>query len=77
MHGMSPEQTAVVKKLATALKTQPFTIGLAADKASVDAKVSEKMFPDLCALGVLRCPVNDGGMALYELSLEVVQNIGS
>ncbi len=76
MHGMNSEQTALVKKLAIALKTQPFTIGTACDKAGVNAAHCEEDFPQLCKLGVLRCPDNDGGMALYQIALEVVNNVG-
>lgn len=72
MHGMTHEQSALVEKLRAALREQPFTIGLACDKAGVGMEDCLELFPQLCQLGVLRCPVNDGGMALYQLALEVV-----
>jgi len=75
MHGMNGEQTELVKKLSTSLKATPFTVGMACDKAGVHEEHCLEIFPQLCDLGVLRCPVNDGGMKLYEIALEVVENI--
>lgn len=74
MHGMNDAQAALIKKIVVAVKDQPFTIGLVCDKAGVAAVACEKEFPQLCKLGVLRCPVNDGGMHLYQVALEVVMH---
>jgi len=75
MHGMTAQETKLVNSLVVAFGDKTFTIGLAADKAGSSAEDCEKLFPKLCALGVLRCPVNDGGMALYQIALEVVLHV--
>jgi len=66
MHGMNEIQAKLASKVYLAVREVPFTIGDACDKAGADVKLLEAEFPKLCVLGVLRCPVNDGGMALYQ-----------
>jgi len=75
MHGLTPNQEKLIKAIAAGIGDGPFTIGLACDKAGVTAEVCEKEFPAICAVGALRCPVNDGGMALYQIAPDIARSL--
>jgi len=66
-YGMNAEQDAVVKKIQQTVRSSPFSIGAFCQASGGDADHCLEVFPQLVDLGVLRCPVNDGGCSLFQL----------
>lgn len=71
--GMTAEQARVASAIATTLRSQPFSIGMFCERAGLEGEECLAVFGALHSIGVLRCPVNDGGCALYQLVPELVR----
>lgn len=75
--GMTAEQARVASAIATTLRDQPFSVGQFCERAGLNGDECLAVFHDLHSIGVLRCPVNDGGCALYQLVPELVRRYGA
>jgi len=66
-YGMNAVQNATVDKIIGSIGEGPFQIGAFCQRTGEAAGDCFDTFAELVDLGVLRCPVNDGGCKLYQL----------
>jgi len=72
-YGMSKAQYATVQKVQGSIGEGPFSIGAFCQRTGDKASGCIEIFAELVELGVLRCPVNDGGCNLFQLVPEFSQ----
>lgn len=76
-YGMTAEQARVATAIGTAMKSQPFSVGQFCERAGLNGDECLAVFNQLHSIGVLRCPVNDGGCALFQLVPDLVRRYGA
>ncbi len=72
-YGMNAEQWAVTQAIKQSVRGGPFSIGAFCQTGGGNPDRCVVIFPQLVELGVLRCPVNDGGCNLFQLVPEFSQ----
>jgi len=70
--GMTDKQEAMIEIAITKFGSTTFTGGMLCEASGGAAAECVKELDLLHAIGVVRCPVNDGGCKLYEVIPELV-----
>jgi len=70
--GMTDKQEDLVDIAITKFQGSTFTVGMLCEASGAKASDCVDMMHELHAIGAVRCPVNDGGCALYEVIPELV-----
>jgi len=70
--GMTRTQEGIIEIAVQKFGGTQFTIGMLCEAGGGGAEDCVDMMRDLHAIGAVRCPVNDGGCALYEIIPELV-----
>lgn len=70
--GMTEGQEDLIAIAVRKFKSTTFTAGMLCEVSDNSASDCVKMLDELHAIGVVRCPVNDGGSILYEVMPEMV-----
>jgi len=70
--GMTDRQEAMIDIACTKFGGTTFTVGMLCEAAGGSAEDCIKELTAMHAMGVVRCPVNDGGCVLYEVIPELV-----
>lgn len=76
-YGMSEEEYRICEAIAAVLKDQQFTIGQFCERTGLLAQDCVHAFERLHAIGVVRCPINDGGCGLYQLVPDLVRRLNA
>ncbi len=71
--GMTEDQAALIQSAVDRFGSTPFTIGMLCETTGASAKDCIALAKGCHELGVLRCPVNDGGHVVYEVMPELVR----
>ncbi len=70
--GMTSSQASMIQSAIVRFGSTPFTIGMLCETTNASAKDCIALAKGCHELGVLRCPVNDGGHVVYEVMPELV-----
>jgi len=70
--GMTDKQEAMVQIAVTKFGSTTFTVGMLCEAAGGSPADCIKELAVMHELGVVRCPINDGGCKLYEVIPELV-----
>jgi len=70
--GMTDKQEDVIDIAINKFQASTFTAGMLCEASGESATDCVKLLKELHAIGAVRCPVNDGGCALYEVIPELV-----
>lgn len=71
--GMDAAQSAVVDAAVRKFGSTWFTVGMFCEHTDAHASDCLPVFRSLVDIGVLRCPLNDGGCFQYEIIPEMVR----
>ncbi len=70
--GMTDKQEAMIEIAITKFGSTTFTGGMLCEASGGSAMDCTNELEELRIIGVVRCPVNDGGCRLYEVIPELV-----